>query len=300
MVLVANNGVLPLRPGTRIALLGPRVDDAFAMLGCYTFPSHVGRQYPKWPLGLSIPTLLEATRRELPTPTSLTPQGATSTVTDTVGFAAAIAAASSADVCVVALGDQGRPFRPGYIRRRMRRRRRWNCPAYKDNCSKRFSRPVVRSCSSWCPAVPTRSVRTQIGWRRRPVLLPGRRRRRGTRRCAVRSGLSLRPVAGRHPAQPRPVSDVSDTALWACAAASARSTRRRSGRSVTGCRTPPFGGRMSRSTVWRYRAITSSPQRTAWCGSRSPSHNIGRRSAPTSSSFICMIRLRRSLGPTSD
>ena len=113
VVLVANNGVLPLRPGTRIALLGPRVDDAFAMLGCYTFPSHVGLQYPKWPLGLSIPTLLEATRKELPDADVAYAPGCDVDGTDTDGFAAAIAAASSADVCVVALGDRAGLFGRG-------------------------------------------------------------------------------------------------------------------------------------------------------------------------------------------
>ncbi len=102
VVLVANSGVLPLRRGTRIALVGPRADDAFAMLGCYTFPSHVGLQYPKWPLGLSIPTLLEATRDELPDADVTFTAGCDVDGTNVDGFAAATSAASAADVCVVA------------------------------------------------------------------------------------------------------------------------------------------------------------------------------------------------------
>ena len=113
VVLVANNGVLPLRAGSRVALIGPRADDAFAMLGCYTFPSHVGLQYPKWPLGLSIPTLLEATRKELPDTDLAYAPGCDVDGTDTGGFAVAVAAASTADVCVVALGDRAGLFGRG-------------------------------------------------------------------------------------------------------------------------------------------------------------------------------------------
>jgi len=113
IVLVANNGVLPLRRGTRIALVGPRADDAFAMLGCYTFPSHVGLQYPKWPLGLSIPTLLEATHKELPDSDVTFAAGCDVDGTDVGGFAAAVTAAAAADVCVVALGDRAGLFGRG-------------------------------------------------------------------------------------------------------------------------------------------------------------------------------------------
>ena len=113
VILLANNGVLPLRRGTRIALVGPRADDAFAMLGCYTFPSHVGLQYPKWPLGLSIPTLLEASRKELPDNEVTFAPGCDVDGTDVDGFAAAVREAAAADVCVVALGDRAGLFGRG-------------------------------------------------------------------------------------------------------------------------------------------------------------------------------------------
>jgi len=113
VVLVTNNGVLPLRDGTRLAVVGPRADDAFAMLGCYTFPSHVGLQYPKWPLGLSIPTLLEATRGELPAAEVTFAAGCEVDGTDVDGFADAVSAATAADVCIVALGDRAGLFGRG-------------------------------------------------------------------------------------------------------------------------------------------------------------------------------------------
>ena len=50
-------------PDARVALVGPLADDPMAMLGCYTFPAHVGVHHPEHGLGVEIPTLLEALRR---------------------------------------------------------------------------------------------------------------------------------------------------------------------------------------------------------------------------------------------
>lgn len=104
VVLLANDGVLPLRPGARLAVVGPLADDPMAMLGCYSFPAHIGVHHRDIPLGLEIPTVLTALR------------GAVDSVTyargcEVIGestpedMAAAVAAAAEADVCVVAVGD---------------------------------------------------------------------------------------------------------------------------------------------------------------------------------------------------
>jgi beta-xylosidase len=113
VVLLANSGVLPLQRHARVALVGPRADDSLAMLGCYTFPSHVGSQHPDWPQGLTIATLLEATRAELPDVDVVHAKGCDVDTDDTSGFAAAVAAASAADVCIVALGDRAGLFGRG-------------------------------------------------------------------------------------------------------------------------------------------------------------------------------------------
>ncbi|MFI5840766.1 glycoside hydrolase family 3 N-terminal domain-containing protein [Catenuloplanes sp. NPDC051500] len=63
VVLCANDGVLPLAPDARIALVGPLADDPAGMLGCYTFPRHVGPHHPGLELGVPIPTLAEALGR---------------------------------------------------------------------------------------------------------------------------------------------------------------------------------------------------------------------------------------------
>ncbi len=113
VVLVANSGVLPLRPDARIALVGPRANDALAMLGCYTFPSHVGPQHPSWPIGVDIPTLFEAMQAELPATHIVHAKGCDVDGDDTSGFSEALMAAATADVCVVALGDRAGLFGRG-------------------------------------------------------------------------------------------------------------------------------------------------------------------------------------------
>ncbi|WP_431040546.1 beta-glucosidase [Streptomyces sp. P1-3] len=56
VVLLANDGTLPLRP-SRIAVLGPHAADPGALLGCYSFPNHVALDDDP---GVAIPTLAEA------------------------------------------------------------------------------------------------------------------------------------------------------------------------------------------------------------------------------------------------
>lgn len=114
VVLLANpEGVLPLAPDTRIALVGPRADDPLAMLGCYSFPSHVGTLHPETPLGIEIPTLVDALRAELPDAKITYTPGCDVSGDDTAGFAEAVARAAEADVCVAVLGDMAGLFGRG-------------------------------------------------------------------------------------------------------------------------------------------------------------------------------------------
>ncbi|MFD3930570.1 glycoside hydrolase family 3 N-terminal domain-containing protein [Streptomyces sp. NPDC058614] len=95
VVLLSNGGALPFGPGERrIAVLGPLADDPAAMLGCYTFPRHVLLDHPGLPMGVAVPTLLEALRAELPD---------AEFTDDPV----------AADVCVVAVGDRSGLFGRG-------------------------------------------------------------------------------------------------------------------------------------------------------------------------------------------
>ncbi|WP_406141366.1 glycoside hydrolase family 3 N-terminal domain-containing protein [Streptomyces sp. NBC_01089] len=113
-VLLANpDGVLPLRDGGRIAVVGPRADDPLAMLGCYSFPSHVGSVHPGTALGITIPTLLESLGAELPGAELSRTPGCEVDGTDTSGIAAATGLARAADVCVAVLGDRAGLFGRG-------------------------------------------------------------------------------------------------------------------------------------------------------------------------------------------
>ena len=111
IVLLANDGVLPLR-ARRLALTGPVADDPRAMLGCYTFPTHVAGRYPELPLGVEIPSLAAALRAELPDAELTVAAGEDVMVTD-ADIAAAVAAARDAEVCVLALGDRAGMFGNG-------------------------------------------------------------------------------------------------------------------------------------------------------------------------------------------
>ncbi|WP_030173997.1 glycoside hydrolase family 3 N-terminal domain-containing protein [Streptomyces sp. NRRL S-813] len=114
VVLLANpDGVLPLSPDTRIAVVGPRAADALAMLGCYSFPSHVGTLHPETPMGIEIPTVVDALRTELPDTKVTYTEGCGVSDPDTSGFEEAVARTREADVCVAVLGDRSGLFGRG-------------------------------------------------------------------------------------------------------------------------------------------------------------------------------------------
>ncbi|WP_406374053.1 glycoside hydrolase family 3 C-terminal domain-containing protein [Streptomyces sp. NBC_00647] len=114
VVLLDNaDGVLPLAPDTRIAVVGPRAADPLAMLGCYSFPSHVLTHHPEVPAGVDIPTVLDSLRAELPDAKVTFAQGCGVSEPDRSGFDEAVARAAEADVCVAVLGDRAGLFGQG-------------------------------------------------------------------------------------------------------------------------------------------------------------------------------------------
>ncbi|MER6243190.1 glycoside hydrolase family 3 N-terminal domain-containing protein [Streptomyces griseorubiginosus] len=114
VVLLDNpDGLLPLAPDTRIAVVGPRAADALAMLGCYSFPSHVLTHHPDVPTGIEIPTVLDALRAELPDAKVTFTEGCGVDAPDTGGFEEAVARTAEADVCVAVLGDRAGLFGRG-------------------------------------------------------------------------------------------------------------------------------------------------------------------------------------------
>jgi hypothetical protein len=76
-----------------------------ALMGCYAFPNHVGVQHPEVPLGIEVPTVVEALRAELPDAAIDVTAGCPVQDADETGIPAAVASARAADVCVAVVGD---------------------------------------------------------------------------------------------------------------------------------------------------------------------------------------------------
>ncbi|MFD6249415.1 beta-xylosidase/alpha-l-arabinosidase [Streptomyces roseolus] len=115
VVLLRNDGTLPLDPAVprRIALIGPTAEAPTAVLGCYSFPVHVGGQHPDVPLGIELPTLHEALRAEFPAAELVVAPGTGIDDGATDGIPGAVALARGADLVVVALGDRAGLFGRG-------------------------------------------------------------------------------------------------------------------------------------------------------------------------------------------
>ncbi|GGP77233.1 beta-xylosidase/alpha-l-arabinosidase [Saccharothrix coeruleofusca] len=106
VVLLDNRGsALPLAGSGKLAVVGPCADDLLSMMGCYSFPNHVGVRHPEVPLGVAMKTLLEAVREEFPDAEVLSAKGCEVSGDDRAGFDEAVAAANDADVVLAVLGD---------------------------------------------------------------------------------------------------------------------------------------------------------------------------------------------------
>ena len=113
-VLLANPaGALPLSGTGRIAVVGPRADDPLAMLGCYSFPSHVGVAHADVPMGIDVPTVRASLHAEFPGAELGFAAGCEVDGDDASGIAAAAELARDSDVCVAVLGDRAGLFGRG-------------------------------------------------------------------------------------------------------------------------------------------------------------------------------------------
>ncbi|RBY97427.1 glycosyl hydrolase [Blastococcus sp. TF02-8] len=113
VVLLANDGTLPLARGLRLAVVGPRADTAQAMLGCYSFPMHVGVHHPEVAVGVDIPTVAGALKAAPHGFDVVVAEGCPVLGGDDEGIADAVRAAAEADVVVAVLGDQAGLFGNG-------------------------------------------------------------------------------------------------------------------------------------------------------------------------------------------
>ncbi|MFJ6651353.1 glycoside hydrolase family 3 N-terminal domain-containing protein [Microbacterium sp. NPDC091313] len=117
VVLLANDGALPARPGgpRRIAVIGPNADSSESLMGCYSFANHVLAHHPEVPLGISIPTVLDALRAEYPDAAISAARGCDVEGADDSGIAEAVATARDADLAVVVVGDRAGLFGRGTV-----------------------------------------------------------------------------------------------------------------------------------------------------------------------------------------
>ncbi|MGC0408003.1 beta-xylosidase [Streptomyces sp. SAI-163] len=113
VVLLTNDGTLPLARPRRIALVGPNATEATAVLGCYSFPRHVGVQHPEVPVGIELPTLHDTLTAEFPDAEITVARGTGVDDGDLSGIGAAVDAAREADVVVAVLGDRAGLFGRG-------------------------------------------------------------------------------------------------------------------------------------------------------------------------------------------
>jgi beta-glucosidase len=113
VVLLANDGILPLPAGRRVAVIGPNADRVEALFGCYSFVNHVLPNHPGVELGIEIPTVRQALGTELGPATFAL--GSTVDTLDRSGFAEAVARAAAAEVAIVVVGDHAGLFARGTV-----------------------------------------------------------------------------------------------------------------------------------------------------------------------------------------
>lgn len=110
IVLLDPGTALPLlgvdRPALRrIAVVGPCAADSKTFMGCYAFPNHVLPRYPHRGLGIEVQNGVDALRAELGDVEVVHEPGCAVLGQDRSGFAAAVAAAGDADLCIAYVGD---------------------------------------------------------------------------------------------------------------------------------------------------------------------------------------------------
>jgi beta-glucosidase len=120
IVLLANDGVLPLAAAARVAVVGPNADDPMALFGNYSFQNHVASHFPEQAIPRA-PTLLDALRERLGAERVAWAPGCRILAApgrvcdDRSGIAAAVACARAADVAIAVVGDKAGHFRSGTV-----------------------------------------------------------------------------------------------------------------------------------------------------------------------------------------
>jgi len=114
VVLLSNpDRILPLTPPARIAVIGPGADDPGTLFGCYSFPNHVVAGLEGVDIGVAAPTILDGIVAEFPDAHVVHERGTSITGEDRSGIPAAVAAAATADVTILVVGDRSGMFGHG-------------------------------------------------------------------------------------------------------------------------------------------------------------------------------------------
>jgi beta-glucosidase-like glycosyl hydrolase len=116
ITLLSNDGLLPLSSeGGRIAVIGPNAGDPMALFGNYSFQNHVASHFPDHPLPPPGPSVLEAIRERAGADRVSYAEGCQVMGGERSGIAEAIAAAETAEVVILVLGDKAGHFRKGSV-----------------------------------------------------------------------------------------------------------------------------------------------------------------------------------------
>ncbi|HST72516.1 MAG TPA: glycoside hydrolase family 3 N-terminal domain-containing protein [Kocuria rosea] len=115
VVLLKNEGVLPLAGPRRVAVIGPSAAQPRSFLGCYSFTNHVLSRFGEGGTGIEITSVVDALAEEFAgQDVELRhARGVDFTDPDVSGIAEAVAAAEAADVAVVTVGDLAGLFGTG-------------------------------------------------------------------------------------------------------------------------------------------------------------------------------------------
>jgi beta-glucosidase-like glycosyl hydrolase len=110
VVLLSNDGTLPLAAPGRVVVVGPNADRLAALFGCYSFVNHVIPQHPGTEPGIVAPTVREALLAEWPEARLSYEWGCDVDSDDVSGIEGAVAASREAEVAVVVVGDSSGLF----------------------------------------------------------------------------------------------------------------------------------------------------------------------------------------------
>ena len=103
IVLLKNDGILPLRARSGAAVIGPVWEEVRSFMGCYAFPNHVLARYEDGRTGLEIETLPEALGSVLDAPVFVRGTGFMDGADEEI--AEAVEAAKRSELAILTLGD---------------------------------------------------------------------------------------------------------------------------------------------------------------------------------------------------